>query len=80
MDSREAVLKDIGDGQQCGGHYNCGARFDLFPDEREQAVATLGTYLRDLAQQLRDRDDLSVNEVDGAFEAADWLEKKAAQP
>ena len=77
MDSREVVLKDIGDGQHCGGHYNCGARFD--PDERKAAVATLGAYLRDLAQPLRDRDDLSVNEVDGAFEAANWLEKKASE-
>lgn len=78
MNTRETVLKDIGAGQRCGGGYwACSDREDLLPDEREAAAATLGAYLRDLAQELRGRDDLSPNEADGVCEAADWLEKKA---
>jgi hypothetical protein len=79
VSAREALLKDIGDGQQCGGHYNCGSNFKLFPDDRANAAATLGAYLRELAQELRDRQDLSPNEVDGAFAAADFLDRKAAE-
>lgn len=53
MSTRDALIKLIAEGQTCGGHYNCGASYNLQPDELAEAAQELDRYVHELAEQQR---------------------------